>query len=263
MKIGRLRSYWIIILSVLTTLDTCCRAIYKSLTKKINRPWTDKRSRQWARNLLKFAGVTCKVVNSHKVSPPVGRACILMCNHSSIYDIPLGFEAFPECSIRMLAKKELSRIPVFGNAMRAAEYPFINRKNRKESIKDLEYAKQLMQSGIVLWMAPEGTRSIDGKLAPFKKGGFISAIQAEAVIIPIAIRGAFDILPAKTLRFNINRQAEIHIGQVIDAKEYTLEEKDQLRERVYQEIQHLLGEKPQAGLDPATKEDEVLSASPN
>ncbi len=56
-----------------------------------------------------------------------------------------------------------------GFAMKAAEYPFINRKNRRQAIQDLDQVKQLLQSGIVMWLAPEGTRSKDGKLGPFKK----------------------------------------------------------------------------------------------
>ena len=64
--------------------------------------------------------------------------------------------------------------------MTAAEFPFVDRKNRYQAIKDLAYAQQLMESGIVIWIAPEGTRSKDGKLAPFKKGAFITAIQCQS-----------------------------------------------------------------------------------
>ena len=144
--------------------------------------------------------------------------------------------------MRMLAKKELSKVPFLGRAMKAAEFPFVDRKNRRQAIKDLAYAKELMESGIVMWIAPEGTRSKDGKVAPFKKGGFITAIQSKATIIPMAIRGAHDILPARTYQLNINQQAEIHIGQAIDASQYTLENKNELMEKVHQEIKKLAGE---------------------
>lgn len=165
-----------------------------------------------------------------------------MCNHSSVYDIPLGFKAFPNHSIRMLAKKELSKIPIMGKGMSAAEFPFVDRKNRTQAIKDLEYVRQLMESGILVWIAPEGTRSKNGKLAPFKKGAFVTAIHSKATIIPIGIRGAFDIIPAKTLQINLNQKAEIHIGAPIDASQYTIENKDELVEKTYQTIKELLEE---------------------
>lgn len=99
-----------------------------------------------------------------------------------------------------------------------------------------------MESGIILWVAPEGTRSKDGKLAPFKKGGFITAIQAKATIIPIGIRGAFDILPARTFNIHLNQKAEIHIGEPIDAAQYTIENKEELIEKTHQSIKKLVGE---------------------
>ena len=165
-----------------------------------------------------------------------------MCNHSSAYDIPLGFKVFPNESIRMLAKKELAKIPLMGKAMSAAEFPFIDRKNRYQAIKDLDYMQQLMKSGIIIWIAPEGTRSKDGKLAPFKKGAFVTAIQAKAIIIPIGIRGAANILPARTFSVNLNQKAEIHVGKPIDTSQFTMKNKDELINQTFQAIKELIGE---------------------
>ena len=97
-----------------------------------------------------------------------------------------------------------------------------------------------MASGIIMWIAPEGTRSKDGKIAPFKKGAFITAINAKATIIPIGIRGAYDILPARTYQFNINQTAEVRIGQPIDASQFSLENKDELIQQVFQSIKNLV-----------------------
>lgn len=208
----------------------------------MDRPWVDQTIHDWANHLLSQVKVDCKIVNPHGVEPKPGQATIIMCNHTSLYDIPISFKAFPNHSIRMLAKKELSRIPIMGKGMAAAEFPFIDRKNRHQAIKDLAYAKQLMESGIVIWIAPEGTRSKTGRLAPFKKGSFITAIEAKATIIPIGIRGAYEILPAKSTQLNLNQTAEIHIGQAIDAAQYTVADKELLVERVYQTIKELVGE---------------------
>ena len=129
-----------------------------------------------------------------------------------------------------------------GKGMSAAEFPFIDRKNRNQSLKDLQHVRKLMESGIVIWIFPEGTRSRDGKLAAFKKGAFITAIEAKATIIPVGIRGACNILPARTMQFNLNQQAEIHVGQPIDASQYTPETRGELISRVHQSIYELTGE---------------------
>lgn len=218
------------------------RSVCKYYFSKPTRPWVDKTIHHWIDQLLNEVKVQYKVINPNNTQPNPGEATILMCNHSSAYDIPLGFKAFPNHSIRMLAKKELSKVPLLGKGMKAAEFPFVDRKNRYQAIKDLAYAQQLMESGILIWIAPEGTRSKDGKLAAFKKGAFITAIQAKATIIPIGIRGAFNILPARSLQVNLNQKAEIHVGKPIKASEFTLETKDELIQLTRESIKKLIGE---------------------
>jgi 1-acyl-sn-glycerol-3-phosphate acyltransferase len=241
MKTSKIRTLWIMILSAIYTLNTTGQAIVKKFMGNANRAWVDKTLHTWDRRILNLVQVKCNIINPYNVEPQAGQPTIIMCNHSSLYDIPLSMRAFPNHSIRMLAKKELSKIPIVGTGMTAAEFPFIDRKNRRQAMKDLEAMKQLLASGIVMWIAPEGTRSKDGKLAPFKKGAFITAIQANAIIIPIGIRGAYDILPARTFQFNIDQTAEVHIGKPIDASKFTLENKDVLINEVFQSIKHLIG----------------------
>ena len=242
MKISRLRTLWILIALGFYTGMASIRSVLKYYFSTPTRSWADKIIHHWIDQLLNEVQVEYKVINPHNVQPKKGQATILMCNHSSAYDIPLGFKAFPNHSIRMLAKKELSKIPLFGKAMSAAEFPFVDRRNRYQAIKDLAYAQELMVSGIVIWIAPEGTRSKDGKLAPFKKGAFITAIQSKATIIPMGIRGAFDILPARSFRINLKQKAEIHIGKPIDASQFTVENKEELINQTFQSIKELVGE---------------------
>jgi 1-acyl-sn-glycerol-3-phosphate acyltransferase len=204
--------------------------------------WTDNEIHRWIDNLLNEVQVKYKVINPFNVQPQAGKATIIMCNHSSAYDIPLAFKVFPKCSIRMLSKKELEKIPLMGKAMKAAEFPFIDRKNKYQAIKDLAYVQQLMESGIIMWIAPEGTRSKDGKLGRFKKGAFVAAIQSNATIIPIGIRGANNILPARTFNIHLNQNAEILVGKPIDASQFTLENKDELIQQTFNVIKELVGE---------------------
>ncbi len=242
MKINQLRTTWIVCSLFFYTATDSLRCIFKSYFGKPTREWTDKIIHHWVDQLLQSVQVNYKVINPNHVEPTPGKATIIMCNHSSAYDIPLSFKAFPKHSIRMLAKKELSRIPLMGQAMTASEFPFIDRKNRYQAMKDLAHAKELMESGIILWVAPEGTRSKNGKLSPFKKGSFITAIQAQAIIIPIGIRGANNILPARSFNIHLNQEAEIHIGKPIDTSQFSLENKGELIEKTYQAIKELIGE---------------------
>jgi len=239
---GLLHSVVIILRSFWLMADMCGHAILKSLSGTITRKWCDQRLQTWSKRMLSLVKIHCKIVNPHHTAPEKGRATILMCNHSSLFDIPLSLQAFPDVSVRMLAKKELSRIPIMGKGMDAAEFPFIDRSNRRQAIHDLAQVNHLLSSGIVMWIAPEGTRSATGKLAPFKKGGFITAIRTQAIIIPIGIRGAHRILPARSHHFCLNQQAEIHIGQPIDAAKFSLDSKDKLIQVVHKAIEQLVGE---------------------
>ena len=240
MKVSKLRTLWIIFLSAIYTINTTGRAVLMRLFSTINRPWVDKTLHIWENRILNLVKVNCKIINPHNVEPQPGQPTIIMCNHTSLYDIPLSLHAFPNHSIRMLAKSEMSKIPIVGKGMTAAEFPFIDRKNRRQAIRDLQAVQQLLNSGIVIWIAPEGTRSNDGKIAPFKKGSFITAINANATIIPIGIRGAYHILPARTSQFNLNQTAEIHIGKPVDASKFTLDNKDELIDQVFQSIKGMV-----------------------
>lgn len=233
-------SLWVISSCAAVTAWCCAVAVAKKYSGNMNRAWSDQHIQHWVRRLLKISKVEVEIYNPHDTRPIPGKPTIIMCNHSSAYDIPISYLAFPDCSMRMLAKKELSRIPLMGAAMRAADFPFIDRFNRQSAMSSLAEAKKLMADGIIIWLAPEGTRSKTGKLGSFKKGGFITAIEAEATIIPIAIRGAFDILPKGSLYFSSKPKAEIHIGEAIDASQYTMENKDALIERVHNSMQQLL-----------------------
>ena len=96
-----------------------------------------------------------------------------------------------------------------------------------------------MKSGIVLWIAPEGTRTRTGAMGNFKKGGFMVAIQTGAVIVPVGIQDTEKILPPETLSFHLNQQVRVNIGKPIDASKYSLESRDQLMEEVRGSIQAL------------------------
>lgn len=240
MKASTFYSKWIMIKSALLTAYYSLFLLVRLPGKPLTRQYVDHKIQIWVNHILNAAKATYTVVNPHQVVPKTSKKTIIMSNHSSLYDIPLAFKVFPQHTIRMLAKKELAKIPFMGQAMIAAEFPFIDRKNRTQAFKDLERTKQLMESGAVIWIYPEGTRSKNGRVAPFKKGAFITAIEAQATIIPVGIRGAFDILPPHSNQLNLKQNAELHVGEPIDASEFTLENKEVLIAKVHQAIQTLV-----------------------
>jgi 1-acyl-sn-glycerol-3-phosphate acyltransferase len=237
-----LRTAWIAIASLSFVANTCLRAVTRSFVGKSTRPWVDAEMQRWTKRMMRLWRINCNVYNPSKTQPKPGCPTIIMCNHSSLLDIPLTYHAFPNISLRMLAKKELMDMPVMGHGMRVSEFPSVDRKNRRQAIQDMKSLHRLLESGIVMWIAPEGSRPADGRVAAFKKGGFITAINTGATIIPIGIRGAFDILPARTHHAHLNQTAEVHIGEPVDASKFTLENKDELIEQVRNTIKNLTGE---------------------
>lgn len=239
---GLFKSLWVMLASLALLAQTCTLAMVRSATGRITRQWVDDRIQIWTKQMLRLWGIKYRVYNPKKVKPKAGQATIMMCNHSSLFDIPLSFCAFPDTSLRMLAKKELGNLPFMGQGMKAADFPLVDRKNRQQAVKDLKAIHHLLETGIVMWIAPEGTRSPDGKLGAFKKGGFITAIETGAQIIPVGIRGAENIIPARTYRFYPNQTAEIHIGEPVDASAFTLDNKDELIQKVRNQMLTLVGE---------------------
>ncbi|MDF1677836.1 MAG: lysophospholipid acyltransferase family protein [Legionellaceae bacterium] len=239
---GILRTIWLALGTCMLTVDMCIRCIARSLIGKVTRPWVDDRMDNWSKKMIALWRIDCTIHNPNKVHPVAGQPTILMCNHSSLFDIPVCYRAFSGISLRMLAKKEMMKIPIMGKAMQQSEFPFIDRKNRRQAIKDLAVIHDMLENGIVMWIAPEGTRSPDKHVGPFKKGGFITAIQTKATIIPIGVRGAFDVLPSRTLKCHLHQKAEVHIGDPIDASKFTLENKEALLHQTREVIKKLAGD---------------------
>jgi 1-acyl-sn-glycerol-3-phosphate acyltransferase len=120
----------------------------------------------------------------------------------------------------MVAKQELFDVPVFGPAMRAAGMISIDRKNTESAIASLDAAKDMLDSGIPMWIAPEGTRSPTGELLPFKKGGFVLSLRTGVPIMPVTIRGTHNALRAHGLRSRRGVDVGVTIHPMIDPKRF-------------------------------------------
>lgn len=184
--------------------------------------------RVWARLSLWSFGVKVRVFGAERIDP--ARPAIYMSNHQSHCDV-LALAGYLPILPRYVAKQELARIPVFGPAMVSMGHITIDRSNRVDAIRSLEEAAAKIRGGTSVLMFPEGTRSADGLLGPFKKGGFMLALKAGVPIVPLSVRGGLGVLPRTTLLPRPG-EMEIRVGEAIDPKRWTEETKEELMEAV-------------------------------
>jgi 1-acyl-sn-glycerol-3-phosphate acyltransferase len=153
-----------------------------------------------------------------------------MPNHQSNFDIPVLLGHLT-VQFRWLAKKELFKIPIFGHAMRNVGYISIDRSDRQSAFESLKVAAEKIKSGVSVLIFPEGTRSRDGKIRPFKKGGFVMAIDSGVPIVPVVITGTRSIMPKGRFRVYPGHVSMV-IHKPIETSIYTPETKDGLMEKV-------------------------------
>ena len=242
MRANILQKLRILTVTIYATLRITLIVLYRvNIRGGYPRWFGDKWLKWWAGKLVDAVKIHYTVVDPNKLKIEPGKRYVIMSNHRSHYDIPLMILCLPG-SIRMLTKKEFFKVPLWGRGLKAAEFISIERSDLEQAKKDLASARAKMESGIVLWISPEGTRSRTGRLGPFKKGGLIMAIESGSTIIPVGIQGTENVLRPKTTDFFLDQDVTITIGSPIEASSYTLEQRDQLLEEVRKSIAHLCGE---------------------
>lgn len=179
----------------------------------LQRRSVDERARWFGQRVIEVLDVHLTASGSENVPP--GQAYVYMSNHQSHLDIPMLYATLPSPTIRMLGKKELFEIPIWGRGLRAAEFIEVDRSNHVAAMRSIESAARLVRDGVSIYLAPEGTRSRDGHVGPLKKGGFHLALGTGAPIVPVAIRGTIDILPRGGKVMQSGRNVAVTIGRPI------------------------------------------------
>jgi 1-acyl-sn-glycerol-3-phosphate acyltransferase len=207
--------------SLVNTVDwlaMCTPVVIEAALGRLDKKVCDDRLAAWAPRVLERAGVTLTVHGREHVDPL--RPAVLMSNHASFYDIPVVYAAFGG-NLRMVAKKELFKIPIVGAAMRESGMIEVDRGNRVQAVQSLAAGtKALVESGSSVWIAPEGTRTKTGELGPFKKGGFRLALDTGLPILPISLRNTGKILPPHAVRTNTGIDVTATFHAPIDTAPY-------------------------------------------
>jgi len=222
-----IRSFLIVIIATaVTAFMSTCAFLFPLISPGENK--AHKVANLWARMLLWLTSTRVNVIGRENVL--LGKPQIFMANHQSDFDVLIVTAHIPG-QFRWIVKKELFKIPIFGKAMRSAGYIEIDRQNHEKAMKSLDEAAQKIRDGKSVVTFPEGTRSKDRTIKPFKQGLFHLAIKAGVPIVPISIIGAHEIMPKRTLKFRPGKITMI-IDRPVDVSGYTIETRGELIERV-------------------------------
>jgi 1-acyl-sn-glycerol-3-phosphate acyltransferase len=177
---------------------------------RLDRAGVDRRAREFGERTLEALDVQLHVERQAELAGD--RGYVFLFNHQSHLDIPLLFATLPVPSLRFVAKAELFRIPVWGRVLRDGEFVEVDRGDHQQAMAAMTRAAALVASGVSVAVAPEGSRSRDGRLGRLKKGGVHLAMATRAPIVPVALRGTIDILPPGARQMRAGVPVRVVIG---------------------------------------------------
>jgi 1-acyl-sn-glycerol-3-phosphate acyltransferase len=186
----------------------------------------------WGRVALLACGVKVRVEGLEHVKGE--GPYIFMSNHQGSFDI-FSLMAHLPFQFKWLAKKEIFSIPILGWAMTAAGYISIDREGTRETVEAMNKAARKIHDGMSVLVFPEGSRSRDGSIQPFKKGGFSLAIKAKVPVVPMAISGSREVMPPEGLAA-ASGEIRIRIDTPIATETYSVKEREILKEKVREAI---------------------------
>ena len=189
---------------------------------------------------LALSGIRYRLAGAEHL--PHDRAAVYCANHQSNVDPPLLFTALHP-RMHVLYKAELERMPILARAFRMGGFIPVNRNNREDAMRSIDAGVASIREGHSFLIFPEGTRSQTEELLPFKKGGFIMAIKAQAPIVPVAIQGARAAM-RRGSRIIRPVMVSVRVGEPVETAGLSLDERDLVITRVRARIAEMLAAGP-------------------
>ncbi len=186
----------------------------------------------WARTMLAATGVRPRIRGRDRIRP--GQSYVIISNHQSEFDI-LALVTTLGIQFRWIIKQELRKVPMFGYALYAARNIFIDRSDPSRAVQSIHAGVDRLPAGVSVMFFAEGTRSADGSIQAFKKGGFMLAIEKGLPVLPVTVNGSRRVLPKKSLVFHPG-PIEVVVSDPIPTRGYTHETMPALIERTRQAI---------------------------
>ncbi|MFO7785862.1 MAG: lysophospholipid acyltransferase family protein [Thermodesulfobacteriota bacterium] len=193
----------------------------------------------WARIIVRACGVRVDVLGQENIDTRVPR--IYLTNHQSFFDIFTLLASLP-VDFKFLLKQELMRIPVLGFTMKRARYIAIDRSNPRKAVQSMNEAAERIKAGTSVVVFPEGTRSEDGRLQSFKRGGFLLALKSGCELVPVTIDGSNRVAPKGSLRIRPGR-ISMTIGKPISLDGYSKKNVDELMARAHDAMRSQMGDR--------------------
>lgn len=168
---------------------------------------------EWGKQMVNIMDMDLEVIGKEHLSPDENY--VYVANHSSLLDIPVLIYGLDD-NVRIIYKKELENIPIFGWGMKQSPFIPVSRGDGGESMKSLNEAISAMKESKSILIYPEGTRSVDGTLGEFKRGAFVLAEKAGKKIVPVTVIGTNKILPKGTTKILKGAKVRIIISEPME-----------------------------------------------
>ena len=211
-----IRVAWLFLWAFIATLILCIPVIIAALLSRTGN-LAFSLSKIWAYIMLAVSFVRTEIKNKARIIK--GQSYVIISNHQSQYDI-LALVTTLGIQFRWIGKKEVLKIPIFGYALYASRNIFIDRSNTARAIESINKGMERLPKGVSVMVFAEGTRSADGRIQEFKKGGFMAAIIRKIPILPVTVNGSRRVLPKGELVVKPGR-IQVVVGDPIDTDVYT------------------------------------------
>lgn len=221
-----IRVAWLFVWACIATLILCVPVIAAGLLGRTGN-LAFSLTKIWAYTMLAVSFVRTEIQDKARILK--GQSYIIIANHQSLYDI-LALVTTLGIQFRWFIKKEIIKVPIFGYALYASRNIFLDRSDTARAIESINKGMDRLPAGASVMVFAEGTRSADGRIQEFKKGGFMAAIVRKLPILPVTVNGSRRVMPKGSLVVKPGR-IQVVVGHPIETNNYTADTIQELMDK--------------------------------